>query len=297
MAATRILAVDDDAHIRTLLHDALAMQGYEVEVANDGVDAAKALKDQPFDVLITDLQMPRMNGRKLAEMAAQIRPGIGLIIMTAHPSESTVLETFRHGALAYLIKPVDLRDLFRAVKKVERDRRDIEAAGAGALDETKVRINSPRSGWLEFEAPSHSMFLERFTNLFEVLLRRGVDRDTLDDIRIALQEIGSNAIEWGNASDHRKPLRISAIIEPDELVIVVEDQGAGFKPNAVPDPIADPEGVAEGRRSSGKRPGGYGLAMAKAAMSDVFYNQAGNTVVITKRLTRDSGPGHTIAGR
>jgi hypothetical protein len=56
----------------------------------------------------------------------------------------------------------------------------------------------------------------------------------------------------------------------------------------VPNPIADPEGVAENRRTSGKRPGGYGIAMAKAAMTDIFYNQAGNTVVITKKF--DRGP-------
>ena len=57
------------------------------------------------------------------------------------------------------------------------------------------------------------------------------------------------------------------------------------------EPSRRPEGVAEGRRSSGKRPGGYGIAMAKAAMSDIFYNQAGNTVVITKRLKKEKDPG------
>jgi len=295
---TRVLAVDDDEHIRTLVRDALKLQGYEVEVACDGVDAAKMLRDQPYDVLVTDLQMPRMNGRKLAEMSSQIRPGIGLIIMTAHPSETTVLESFRHGAVAYLIKPVDLRDLYRAVKKVERDRRDIAKGELEEASGTRVRIESPRSGWLEFEAPSHQMYLERFTNLFEVLLRRGIDRDTLDDVRIAVQELGANAIEWGNSSDVRRPIRISAIIEPEELVIVVEDQGRGFKPDVVPDPIADPEGVAEGRRNDGKRPGGYGIAMAKAAMSEVYYNTAGNTVVITKKLKRNPGESdNTIAGR
>ena len=71
-------------------------------------------------------------------------------------------------------------------------------------------------------------------------------------------------------------------------------QGRGFKPATVPNPIVDPEGVAEGRRAAGKRPGGYGIAMARAAMDEIFYNSAGNTVVLTKFLKRkkpgDAGP-------
>jgi len=297
VAAVRVLAVDDDANVRTLMRDALSLRGYEVVTASDGVEAAKLLRDQCFDMLITDLQMPRMDGRRLAELSGQIRPGIGLIIMTAHPSESSVLDTFRHGAAAYLVKPVDLRDLYRAVKKVERERRELcGRLQDGSSRAPPVRIESPRPGWIEFEAPSHALYLERFTNLFDVLLRQGLDEDVLDDIRIAVQEIGANAIEWGNVGDVRKPIRISALVEPDTLVLVIEDQGRGFKPQSVPDPLSDPEGVAEQRRASGKRPGGYGIAMAKAAMDELFYNQAGNTVVMTKRLKGPARLGRFAGG-
>ncbi len=292
MGAAKILAVDDDEHVRRLLKDALVMGGYEVEVACDGVDATKRLRDAEFDIIITDLQMPRMDGRRLAELAVQISPGIGLIIVTAHPADVSALETFRHGAAAYLVKPVDLRDLFRAVREVERERRDISKSirapsGAGG----PVRVESPRAGWIEFEAPSHSLYIERFTNLFQILLRRGLSEDDLDDIRIAVQELGTNAVEWGNESDPRRSVRISAIVEPGQLVLVIEDKGRGFRPTSVPNPVADPEGVAAARRAAGKRPGGYGIAMARAAMDEIFYNRAGNTVVMTKRF-----PGTAPAG-
>ena len=299
--AIRILAVDDEEHVRRLLHDALATRGYEVETASDGTEAARKLNEREFDIVVTDLQMPRMDGRRLAQIAGQIRPGVGLIIMTAHPSESSVLDTFRHGAAAYLVKPVDLRDLFRAVKEVERERSEITGklggapggagpGGVGAARTGSVRIESPRSGWVEFEAPSHQLYVERFTNLFHVLLRRGLSEDTLDDVRIAVQEIGANAVEWGNEGDVRKPIRISALIEPEQLVLVIEDQGRGFRPEVVPDPTKDPEAVAEKRRSDGKRAGGYGIAMARAAMDEVIYNRAGNTVVMTKRLRSAEKP-------
>ena len=287
LATSRILAVDDDEHVRRLLHDALKLRGYEVELAVDGVDAARRLRDDEFDIVITDLQMPRMDGRRLAELASQIRPGIGLIIVTAHPSDSTALSTFSHGAAAYLLKPVDLRDLYRAVREVEREREAVaERSAAGEAPGTPVRVRSLKPGWVEFEAPSHHVYVERFTNLFEVLLRRGLSEDQLDDVKIAVHELGTNAVEWGNQGDVRKPVRISAMIEPEQLVLVIEDQGRGFKPTNVPDPIADPEGVAEDRRAAGKRPGGYGIAMARAAMDEVFYNSAGNTVVLTKYLKK-----------
>ena len=119
-----------------------------------------------------------------------------------------------------------------------------------------------------------------------MLLRRGVDEGVLNDVRVAVQEIGANAVEWGNESDPRRRLRISVMVEPAELVLVIEDQGLGFLPEEVPDPKADPTGVARKRRADGKRAGGYGIAMARAAMDEVYYNKAGNTVVMTKHLTR-----------
>ncbi len=286
MCASRILVVDDEPNVRRMVKDALSMQGHTIEEAADGIEAARCLRDEAFDIVVTDLQMPRMDGKRLAELARQIVPDIGVIIMTAYPSDASILSAFKGGAAAYLLKPVDLYDLFRAVKEVERERTELlETFTRGAGVGPQVSLKSPRPGWVEFEAPSHHLYIERFANFFELVLRKGVGEDVLNDIRIAVQELGANAVEWGNASDPRRPVRISAMVEPDQLVLVIEDQGAGFLPENVPDPRADPVGVAEGRRAAGKRAGGYGIAMARAAMDEVYYNRAGNTVVMTKRLT------------
>ena len=287
MCASRILVVDDEPNVRRLIRDALTTQGHVIEEAVDGVEAAKRLRDEPFDIVVTDLKMPRMDGRRLAELSRQIVPDIGVIIMTGHPSDNSVLATFRSGAAAYLVKPVDIYDLFRAVREVERERTELAgklARSAGPA--SPVKLESPRPGWIEFEAPSHHLYVQRFTNFFDVLLRRGVDEGVLNDVRVAVQEIGANAVEWGNESDPRRRLRISVMVEPAELVLVIEDQGLGFLPEEVPDPKADPTGVARKRRADGKRAGGYGIAMARAAMDELYYNRAGNTVVMTKHLTK-----------
>jgi CheY-like chemotaxis protein len=287
VCASRILVVDDEPNVRRLIKDALSMQGHTIEEAVDGVEAAKLLRGGGFDIVLTDIQMPRMDGKRLAELARQIVPDIGIIIVTAFPSDASILATFRSGAAAYLLKPVDLYDLFRAVREVERERTELAEKLAGrAGGGAQVRLESPRPGWVEFEAPSHHLYIERFANFFELLLRRGVDEDVLNDVRVAMQELGATAVAWGNAGDPRRPVRISALVEPDQLVLVIEDQGVGFIPGSVPDPKADPVGVAERRRASGKRAGGYGIAMARAAMDEIYYNKAGNTVVMTKHLTR-----------
>ncbi len=285
MCASRILVVDDEPNVRRFVNDALSTQEHEIEEAVDGVDAAKRLRDDPFDIVITDLQMPRMDGRRLAELARQIVPDIGVIILTAHPSDASILAAFRSGAAAYLLKPVDLYDLFRAVREVERERTELaEKLGTREGRGTSVRLETPRPGWIEFEAPSHHLFVERFANLFQLLLRRGLSEEILNDIRVGVQELGANAVEWGNESDPHRSIRISAMVEPDQLVLVIEDQGLGFHPENVPDPKADPASVARRRRAEGKRAGGYGIAMARAAMDEVYYNKAGNTVVMTKYL-------------
>lgn len=284
MDSLKVLAVDDDPSVRLLLSEALQRRGCDVTVASDGVEAAKCLFDEPFDVLVTDLWMPRMDGARLAELAHRIRPGIGILVITGQPSESSVLDTFKHGAAAYLVKPIDLTELFRRIRDLKRQPENLAPS-------PPPKITSPRAGWIEFEAPSATVYLERFENLLEVLTGQGLPRESVEDIRLAVHELGANAIEWGNEEDARRPLRISAMMEPDQVVIVIEDQGEGFRPEAVPNPIEDPERVMRERKAAGKRPGGYGLAMAGALVDELFFNEAGNMVVMTKRVPPGSPVG------
>ena len=100
----RVLIVDDERSMRELLSIVLRRDGYEVLTAEDGAAAVELLKKQRFDILITDIRMPQMNGVDLLREAKRIDPDIISIVMTAFASTDTAVEALRLGAADYVNK-------------------------------------------------------------------------------------------------------------------------------------------------------------------------------------------------
>lgn len=286
-----VLVVDDDESHRRMLELALSHRGYSAVGASGGAQALKLLRERPFDILLTDIHMPDMDGLALLEVARSIRPGIGVILITGFQTDESVLNAFRGGAAAYLRKPLKLPTLFRTLEQVAEGLADapdekayIQIGGPNKEAVKLLGLQEDQEGWIFFEAPSHRSFVDRFANLCELLLERGLDTDTVEELRVAILELGANAIEWGHGSDVRLPLRLSAKLFPDRLVVVVEDQGPGFQPDKVPDPSKDARMLQRQRAASGKRPGGYGIALVRAVTDQLVYNERGNVVAMVKRL-------------
>ena len=104
----RILVVDDQEMMRDSLAGTLAREGHEVVAAGDGPAAVGRLSGGGrFDVLVTDLKMPRMSGIELLQEAKRLRPDITVIMMTAHASVPTAVEAMKQGAYDYIQKPFD----------------------------------------------------------------------------------------------------------------------------------------------------------------------------------------------
>lgn len=101
----RILIADDEYLIRWSLSRALSQQGYEVFLVEDGKKAIDTLKTQVFDIIITDLLMPELDGWQVLEAAQQLRPPPRVIIISAHGGEDTREIAKEKGAWAYLEKP------------------------------------------------------------------------------------------------------------------------------------------------------------------------------------------------
>ena len=112
----RILVVDDDALLRSSVAAVLADEGYEVDLAGDGVDALAKIHANPPDVILLDLLMPRMNGKALLETlhASAATSGISVLVMTAlHGFESH--RTLALGAKDLVEKPFDIDELLNKV--------------------------------------------------------------------------------------------------------------------------------------------------------------------------------------
>ncbi len=103
----RILLVDDDANIVWALGRVLTRKGFKVVTSGDGSEAKELLEHEKFDALVTDIQMPRMNGLALIDWAREHRPHLRVVVITGYGSPTLKELSLRRGAILYLEKPVD----------------------------------------------------------------------------------------------------------------------------------------------------------------------------------------------
>lgn len=106
-----ILLVEDDPALGGLLHEYLTTSGYRVHLAVDGEAALDLLERKPIDVMVTDVMMPRLDGRELTEQLRDAGYTFPILMLTALETLPDKKKGFRAGADDYLVKPVDLEEL------------------------------------------------------------------------------------------------------------------------------------------------------------------------------------------
>ena len=116
-ARPRVLVVDDEAAIRDLLAKTLALSEYDVDVAPDGRAALERLRIIPYDLLITDLKMPGVDGLTVIREARRLKPDIPVIIITGFSSEASAIEAVNLGVSGYLTKPFRVPRVLAAAAK------------------------------------------------------------------------------------------------------------------------------------------------------------------------------------
>ena len=122
LAKPRILVVDDEPVVRESLRDWFREDDYPVEMAADAHEAMQKLEESRWDILLTDVKMPGMDGLELQKKAKQIDPEITVIIMTAYASVDSALQAIREGAYDYVTKPLDPDDLEQIINRVAEHR-------------------------------------------------------------------------------------------------------------------------------------------------------------------------------
>ena len=111
----KIMVVDDEAGIRALLSDALIQEGYSVTLAKDGRDSLKQLRERSFDLLITDINMPHLDGLELIRMMKKKGRKEKVILISGTPVDSTLLNTESMPVFAQLKKPFRMNQLLDTV--------------------------------------------------------------------------------------------------------------------------------------------------------------------------------------
>lgn len=290
----RVLVVDDsplDRHRAGGLlkkHDEL-----EPVFAASAEEALRLAGEMAIDVVVTDLQMPGMDGLGLVEALRLAHPRVPVVLMTAHGSEEIAVLALQRGAASYVPKRNLARDLVDTVTSVLEVAR--EAQGAQAVVEVLERIEARYVlGTSLLPIGPLVRHLER-----ELVALRLVATEDLVQIGVALREALVNAIEHGSLElesaqkeadpagyvalgDTRRRLApykdrkvtVSVITTPQEVRVTVQDEGPGFDPKSLPDP-EDPSNL--------ERAYGRGLLLIRTFMDEVLHNPQGNGVTLVKR--------------
>jgi cyclic di-GMP phosphodiesterase len=115
--AVRILVVDDESHVRSMIGATLERQGYDIELAVSGAEAIAVLRRQPFDLVLTDIVMQDGNGIALLESIRSENPHLPVVMVSAIHDISVAIDSMRRGAYDYLLKPFEREHLIATVQR------------------------------------------------------------------------------------------------------------------------------------------------------------------------------------
>jgi len=117
-----ILVVDDDPVVRELVADAIAEAGFEVDVCGDGVEALSKNAAKAYDLIVTDMRLPGLDGLSLIRNLKAGKSGTDVIVITGYGSIDNAVQCMKAGALEYLIKPLSVDHIQMAVRKAVEHR-------------------------------------------------------------------------------------------------------------------------------------------------------------------------------
>jgi signal transduction histidine kinase/CheY-like chemotaxis protein len=113
----RILVVDDEPQVVQIFHELLASRGYEVEVSHDGDDAIRRVTEGKFDLVLTDINLPGVDGLEVVRAAKAADKDTCVILITGYASTTTAIDALRQGAYDYITKPFDLWETAKAIER------------------------------------------------------------------------------------------------------------------------------------------------------------------------------------
>ncbi len=129
-----VLVADDEASVRHVLTLALAQRGLEVRAVSDGEEALKELAARPYDILISDVRMPKMDGLALLQAARALHPDLTVVVMSAYGTKELALEAIKAGAYDFVQKPFRPEEILFVLQKAEE---------RGRLVRENLRLRNP----------------------------------------------------------------------------------------------------------------------------------------------------------
>ncbi|OHB79191.1 MAG: hypothetical protein A2W31_07755 [Planctomycetes bacterium RBG_16_64_10] len=294
-----VLVVDDSAVDRRLVAGILEKgSDLDVEFAEDGMDALTRMKEAEPDLVLTDMQMPKMDGLKLVTAIGLHHQGVPVILMTGHGSEKTAVDALEQGAASYVPKSQLGERLVDTVLTV------LARTHEDRTYERLIRCSTHTD--FTFLLDNDPALVDPLVDLVQqIVLGMGIC-DTRGRLRVgvALEQALLNAIFHGNLeikyhdlqrvrenlirgqrddlTERRRlqpefrdrRIHVHVQVSRDEARFVIRDEGKGFHARTLPK-SPDPSALVQ--------EGGRGLVLMGTFMDEVVYNEVGNEVTMIKR--------------
>lgn len=292
-----VLVVDDSALCRKLAGELVAKAGSQTIFAEDGQQALEILDREKPDAILTDLQMPHVDGLQLVEEVRKRRLAIPVIIMTAFGSEEIARQALQAGAASYVPKKVlatELNEALRTAHAAARTKREVQRARdflkyqeacfvlGYDSDASAALVSALQENLAQMDFGDEVALLQVGMAITEALANAR-DHGNLE-LDSALREQADDAYyNLGRERQTKEPyaarrVHLTEHLTPIEVRYTVRDEGKGFDPSTLPDPT-NPENLLAAS--------GRGIMLIHTFMDEVSFNDRGNEITMLKRRIAD----------
>ena len=276
--AKTILLVDDDPAIHHLLATMLGASGRRIDSAFSGEDALARIERFSYDLVVTDVRMPGMDGLEMLRRIRQVRPETRVVVMTGDSTPDHIISAIRDRAYSYFSKPFEPQAVSEMIRQA------LEAP-AGKED---IVVLSARPQWIALKVRCSPRIADELIQFLREL-KMDLPMRERESVVSAFREILMNAIEHGCRSDPTRWMQVAYVRTRRSIIYYLRDPGPGFSFDDLPhaaisNPPESPTNHVEYRSEHGIRPGGFGILMARNLVDELVYNEKGNEVVLIKYL-------------
>lgn len=292
----RILFLDDEEVIRDLFREIFGTF-HELTLAGTAEEALEICKNKSFDLIVTDVRLPKMSGIDFISKLRDIGVNTPFIVITGNQDIDVSIRALRLGAVDFFIKPFRMDAIRHSLQKFE----NLFISSQELIGKNHFQLTQSKQ---QFSIKPSLKNLNQYVNLVmrSISLIPGIHTDDILAIKLALYELLGNSIEHGSAGinyenkskllssevnyfDHvdricdalNESVQLEISFENQKVYVSLKDHGAGFDPSKVPDPVTDP---------NASHLSGRGIFLVRMNVDELVYNAIGNEVSFSKTLKK-----------
>lgn len=225
MMKDRILLVEDEASLAMIVAETLTDEGFDVDIASDGLDGLGMLTRESYDIVVADVMMPRLDGFEMCRRLRRIDPDIPLLFLTAKSSIDDIVDGFELGANDYLKKPFKMRELIVRIKALLRRRNPTPVAQtAPVVPIGGYKFNSV-SQTLEFQGKS--VELSHFESV--ILEELAANMNLTVGASELMMKVWQRDDIYNRNSLHGFIHKLRRLLRHDPSIAIINLRGIGYK--------------------------------------------------------------------